>query len=106
MAIYPQALALVREASEQYRNQVISEETLQFRLMTAASIICALEEKQLRHYLENAESRIELVRFTRKHVYDEVMCIVREVESEIGRWESEAVRPQLQTKPEGGTAGD
>jgi hypothetical protein len=90
MAIYRQALALVREASEQYRDELISEETLQYRLMTAASIICALEEKELRRYPENLESRIELVRFTKNRIYDEVMCIVREVESEIARWEGQS----------------
>jgi len=51
MSIYPQAMALVKDACEQYRKNLMSEELLQYRLMTAASIIVALEEKELRRYL-------------------------------------------------------
>ena len=48
MAIYPQALMLVKTACLDYRSKKIDIEQLQYTLMAAADLIVAREEKQLR----------------------------------------------------------
>jgi hypothetical protein len=88
MSIYPQAITLARESCAQYREGLISEDVLQYRLMTAASLICALEEKKLRHYLEDAESYIDLARFTTRDVRNNVLNILDGVEKELEAWDS------------------
>ena len=89
MAIYPQALMLVKTACLDYRSKKIDIEQLQYTLMAAADLIVAREEKQLRGFLENSEGELDLLRFTvdQESLFEKSLKVVREIENYIEKWE-------------------
>jgi len=82
MALYPEIMADVAEACELYRREIIREEELQRCLWKAVQTIVAIEEKELRDFLQRAEGQIELLRFTvdRDCLYRNTLATVEEIE--------------------------
>ncbi len=60
---------------------------MQYRLMTAASLIVGLEEKKTRYFLEKAEADIELAIYASPRTSERVLEIIDGVEKELKKWE-------------------
>jgi hypothetical protein len=89
MALYPQALARLRAACLDYRSHRIGIEQLQAAIWSAAQEIVAVEEKELRRFLQNAEGRLDLLRFTvdQSSLFDRTLELVSEIENYVREWE-------------------
>lgn len=88
MALYPDVAVDVAQACRRYRDRLISEEELQQHLWKAAQTIVAIEEKDLREYLQHAEGQLELLRFTvdGDRVYDSALPLVSEIEKRVAEY--------------------
>lgn len=64
MAIYAEALQEVREACTRYRQQSSNLDDLQAALWKAIETVVAVEERELRDFLQRAEGELEMVQFT------------------------------------------
>ena len=89
MTLYPQILCQVKESCANYRSRTIGIEQLQSIIWNAAEQIVAREEKELRRSLQNAESKLELFRFTvdSEQVYEQSLMVVAEIERQVKEWE-------------------
>ena len=89
MAIYPRILSIVKEGCAHNRSNTSGIEELQSIIWNAAEQIVALEEKELRRSLQNAESKLELLRFTvdSEQVYEQSLMVIAEVEKQVEEWE-------------------
>lgn len=82
MFLYPEIILDITQVCEKYRRKIVDEEQLQEHLWNAVQTIVAVEEKDLRTFLRQAESRVELLRFTvdRDKLYEETLILVIEIE--------------------------
>lgn len=88
MAVYPEALARAKSACLDYRAKCIGIEQLQVAIWTASQEIAAVEEKELRRFLQNAEGKIDLLRFTvdQEALFDRALEVVGEIEIYLDSW--------------------
>jgi hypothetical protein len=71
-----------------YRSRHIGVEELQAAIWSAAQLVTAVEEKELRRFLQNAESRLDLLRFTvdETALFDKALKLVSEIEDHVQKW--------------------
>jgi hypothetical protein len=89
MALYPQAVARARTACLDYRARRIGIEQLQTAIWSTSQEIVAVEEKELRRFLQNAEGRLDMLRFTvdQALLFERTLELVGEIEDYLRRWE-------------------
>lgn len=66
----------------QFRERTVTLDELQASLWGTAQALTAREDRWLREQLQDAEGRVELIRFTKEEalIWDEVLNIVESVE--------------------------
>lgn len=77
---YPRQVNAVSDACRAFRSGEIGVDVLQASIWQGAEAVVAIEEVEFRSFLEDAESRIELIRFTTND-RAAIMKIVDEVEA-------------------------
>lgn len=87
--LYPAALRNLQLACDGYRNGSSSLDNLQAAVWNTAQTIVAVEERELRDYLQVAEGQLERVRFMTddENIFTESLKIVSQIEDEIARWQ-------------------
>jgi hypothetical protein len=89
MALYPRTVARVKAACVEYRSGLIGVEQLQFAIWNASQEIVAVDERELRNYLQNAEGSLELLRFTvdETSLPGKALEVIAGIEDHLKRWE-------------------
>lgn len=85
MSIYVDAINKLLEDSKKYRNNMITLEVYQTSVWNTAEKIVLVEEKEFRSFLQNAEGKLELIRFTidTDKIFNETLKVVQEVEARL-----------------------
>ena len=89
MTIYPELIIEIRNACFSFEQGEMAVISFQQFLARSVDTVVAIEDKKLRQFLDDAENRIELIRFTidANRVRAEVTKVVHAVATEIANWE-------------------
>jgi hypothetical protein len=89
MSIYPEALQRLKIACDQYRSHNLGIDELKAVVWQAAQTIVAIEERDLRKFLQWAEGQLDMIQFTtdKEVIFRESMKIVSEIQEKVKQWE-------------------
>jgi len=89
VTLYLETLSRLREAFAQYRRRAIGIDQLQSLIWDSAEQIASPEEKELRRALQNAEAKLDLLRFTldRDLVFEQSLAVIEELGNDLAEWE-------------------
>ncbi len=85
MTLYPRAVERLLQNCKDYRAGRISLGLLMRAILNAAEQIAAVEEKQLRRHLEQAEGELDTLEFTTDSsaLFDAAVAVVVGIEAEL-----------------------
>ena len=86
--LYPSHLRSLHQACEQYRRRLITLDELKSHVWKTASLIAAIEERELRLRLQQLEVRLDIIQCTveDEQIFDKSLEIVDRIEATVSEW--------------------